>query len=445
MNAFNESKKLPVNPFEVADVSRRRRFRLIIFVFIALLLVTLIAAPFVYRASRLWGIPDVGPPFDVEEFTSYKVPDDENAFYYYEQAAELLTVAQPIKVLNLPIALNVELEEGKPVEEATVPLHKVLEASLTAANKALLLKPEWSKWIDENGEALAVWMKGNACDKSHRLEPSDYHTGVGLETVRKLRQLSWLAIAKAKMLAENGQLDEAWGLYRANFRCSRHLGHRSIWFDRDAGISIHENTSKAVIVDWANQSNITESHLTMAIDDVKKVFELTAPRSDDIKAMYVMRMNHLERGDWKSDMDISLNPPSPWMEWVKNKKEVRRREIQLETLKQFEEERINSYLDYAIRNEMGRQAALITMLATKRYHIKNNRYPSSIEELQAAYPNLTFNDPCEGAAGTLLNYQIDKKKLTVWSVGYDGSNSKGKIENGDRLPFDAGLEFKFAE
>ena len=47
--------------------------------------------PLIFRYSHLARVSDIGDPFDVEAFCSVNVPDDENAFTLYRQAAVALT------------------------------------------------------------------------------------------------------------------------------------------------------------------------------------------------------------------------------------------------------------------------------------------------------------------------------------------------------------------
>jgi len=44
----------------------------------ALVLLMLLSVPIVFRGCRLVGVPTIGEPFDVEDFVSYTVPEDQH-------------------------------------------------------------------------------------------------------------------------------------------------------------------------------------------------------------------------------------------------------------------------------------------------------------------------------------------------------------------------------
>src|SRR6516162_2562215 len=58
-------------------------------------LLVMIAGPPLGWAVQLFGLPDIGEPFDVQAFRSLTIPDDRNAFVPYRQAAALLKPLEP--------------------------------------------------------------------------------------------------------------------------------------------------------------------------------------------------------------------------------------------------------------------------------------------------------------------------------------------------------------
>ena len=64
-----------------------------------LIAVTIIFGPFVFREARLIGVPDIGDPFDVEEFSQVEIPEDENAYTLYYLAFSKI---QPITLNGDP-------------------------------------------------------------------------------------------------------------------------------------------------------------------------------------------------------------------------------------------------------------------------------------------------------------------------------------------------------
>ena len=73
-----------VAPFVWAFRTRRGRWTT------ASVLLAMIATPVLWWSIQLVGLPDIGDPFDVSAFRSFRVPDDRNAYVLYEQAARLL-------------------------------------------------------------------------------------------------------------------------------------------------------------------------------------------------------------------------------------------------------------------------------------------------------------------------------------------------------------------
>ena len=57
---------------------------------LGLALGSLVLAALAWNYSTLWGLPDIGDPFDVAAFTSDRVRDEDNAFVLYRQAVRLL-------------------------------------------------------------------------------------------------------------------------------------------------------------------------------------------------------------------------------------------------------------------------------------------------------------------------------------------------------------------
>ena len=55
----------------------------------------MIAVPLLWWSIQLVGLPDIGEPFDVAAFRSFRIPDDRNAFVLYRQAARWLKPLDP--------------------------------------------------------------------------------------------------------------------------------------------------------------------------------------------------------------------------------------------------------------------------------------------------------------------------------------------------------------
>jgi hypothetical protein len=66
--------RLMAVPFRWIVKSRRRAWCVV------LILLSMMAAPPLWWATELMGLPDIGDPFDVEAFRAKTIPDDRNAF-----------------------------------------------------------------------------------------------------------------------------------------------------------------------------------------------------------------------------------------------------------------------------------------------------------------------------------------------------------------------------
>ena len=120
--------RLIVVPFRWIGRSKRR-------ICIAILTVlATIAAPVLWWWTQLWGLPDIGEPFDVAAFRAFTIPDDRNAFVLYREAADRLKPWDP----HRKVAGNrVDLK--------------------TSWSKAI---PELRKWLEENREAMELYRHG---------------------------------------------------------------------------------------------------------------------------------------------------------------------------------------------------------------------------------------------------------------------------------------------
>ena len=120
------------------------------------LAVVILFGPFVYRQSRLAGLPDIGDPFDIEKFGTVEITDEENAFVEYNRA-------------SLPYAPG--------------GVDEVIEQGWSTATPAI------RKWLDDNRDALELLKTGSKKPKALIGQPKDqsYLTMIG---VRKHRALS---------------------------------------------------------------------------------------------------------------------------------------------------------------------------------------------------------------------------------------------------------------
>lgn len=463
----------PENPYIAIDKKWARRKR----VFKILIVVLIICSPFLYRASRLWKLPDIGEPFDVQKFVSYSPTDEENAFTYYRRAGGEITLAPRIPLSNPTPA-------DKGVTDAVWSTFEEIENS---SEPAVPHQQEWEKWINENKEALLDWQAGTTRIESLHIPPAEMEIGTQLETTHKLHQMRQLVIVKAKLLADAGKLDEAWDWYRALFRCSRHLGHHhSGVVDRIVGSLLYNTACKGVLYHWANNDQVTDKQLSLAISELIEINAMTTPIVEQLKAEYVMCINTLAAGDWAKKLIRpgvgSAGEDNDFFNsiayWLANEPNVSRRLLNIH-ISQFLDGLDQSYnqnsatsyqpdylsvreieplakasilgqefpgmfdnLHRAHTADKAHQAVLIAMLSAYRFKLANGYFPQSIDELKSAYTEISFVDPNGRTENKMLGYRINKKHLLIWSVGPNGTNENGNITRRFNEGADVGFEIE---
>src|SRR5262249_30521839 len=108
-----------------------------------LVVLSMAAAPPLWWAVQLIGLPDIGDPFDVAAFRSTTIPDDRNAFVLYRRAVA------SYKVLKWSDA------------STSIPLD--LDTQWTTA------APEVRRWAELNREALDLFRRG--ADRPDAFDP----------------------------------------------------------------------------------------------------------------------------------------------------------------------------------------------------------------------------------------------------------------------------------
>ncbi len=465
------------NPFAEIDAvtDKRKPFRRRIL--IPLIVALVIGSPFLYRASRLWKLPDIGEPFDVQEFTSYKPADDENAFTYYALVKDRRTPDPKLTTVKT-------LANGYEMTHLSLSFDQVLESNTTD----FPYRKEWESWIAENDDVLQAWKQGSEKTESLHILPAEMHVATLLPVIDEMHSIARLVVVKAKQLADDGKLDEAWELYRALFRCSRHLGQHSFVIDRHVGIAHYHQTCRAVLNHWARQPGITDKQLATAIQQLTDINEMTPPLADGFKTEYLMYMNTLSRSDWTLRISEQIEGGStedifgPLNLWLQNEPEFTRRLLKLyfaeavfsvETSRQQTKgqqpvgpieklglsgkrlERLSkssalgkafprAYTHFYTSDgaDRARQVMLISLLSAYRFKLANGRFPKTIGELQTAYPEISLTDPNGQQKAQPLRYKINGNRLIVWSVGHDGADNGGQIDDGNTHGTDVGYEIK---
>ena len=245
--------RLIVVPFRWIGRSKRR-------ICIAILTVlAMIAAPPLWWWTQLWGLPDIGEPFDVAAFRAFAIPDDRNAFVLYRQAADRLKPWDP----HRKVAGNrVDLK--------------------TCWSKAI---PELRQWLEENREAMEIYRRGT--ERPDALDPDLLEYRRRWQSFQALYSFQILALLEASRREEQGDLAGAWVWYRAMLRAGHHVGmHGSA--DRRLFIQRWQGDISARVMGWAADARTTPAMLRRALDDV------VACESLDRQELYMIKYESLE-------------------------------------------------------------------------------------------------------------------------------------------------------
>ncbi len=266
-----------------------KRLRQLLWVTIALAVCVAIGATGlgIWWLTCLNGLPDIGEPFDVAEFRSFRVADDQNAFAYLRQANAKLT---PIR--------------GEKGDHGTYPGGPKFSWSTAS--------PMWRDWAEANREVYELFRRGaGQADASLRDGDSsrEVDPGNGMN----------LAILEGSRRQESGDTAGAWDCYRSVMQMITHCRRRGSAVQRYTGKRMNRGLLYQ-LTDWAADPKTTIAQLRVALEEVLK----NEPNRDwnivAIKSGYLELMRAIERpmpiparqaleGEWTLRLgDMTLSP-----------------------------------------------------------------------------------------------------------------------------------------
>ena len=227
----------------------------------ATVLAAMIVIPPLWWATQLFGLPDIGDPFDVRAFQSFTIPDERNAFVLYHQAADRL------KPVVIPVTTSKE-------EREKIDLH----ATWSKAD------PIVRRWVDENREVLELYRQGAA--RPDALEPAlAEKPDPPWNMTHVFRTFQQLALLEASRLEEQGDTAAAWVWYRAALRATYHMGLHGTIITRLVGQS-RASRLRQRFSTWAADPRTSAELIRQAIDDVNACGSLVASELYTLKAEY---------------------------------------------------------------------------------------------------------------------------------------------------------------
>ena len=247
----------------------------------------LLAGGWAWWATQLWGLSDIGDPFDVAAFLAVRVPNDRNAFFEYRDAASMISATRRANG-NGPRLRGYSGEWSKSDQP-------------------------WRDFTVKARPALDLWRSGS--------EKPDYFydhpEGLGMKTILPVTQelsfLARLAILEGSRLEESGDMVGAWGWYRAALRASRHTGRHGFQVERLSGVAIHDQASKA-LTRWASNPRADAAMLRRALSEVIAIDAMTVPQSETVKLHYLMVVHSMADPDLIEDV-LVMNMCQDPVDW----------------------------------------------------------------------------------------------------------------------------------
>jgi len=423
----------------------------------------IIAAPFAYRGYRISGLPDIGHPFDIEEFGTVDIPDAENAFVEYR------------------LAVNSFIEISDADSEDWI---DALETETPWAD----VKPNVRKWLEDNRPTLEIWRQGTEKSNAVYHQPKDVNIMILLPVTHEFRNFARISKLEGKRLLAEGDAESAWNVHRAAFRSSRHSGMHGTIIERLVGIAIHGMVTEDIAT-WSSHKKVDSKILELAMKDLKKDYQLTTPTSTMYKTGYFSYLNLQASSDELFEMADIPVPLGELGLFIFNEPEYSNRifrQVFAGWLSQVDKprfERANRYagrpeifdvgpaetgfpgqlppeeldvffersliakfmlaavlqVETAVAREQVKQACLMTLLASQWYKRDHGTFPEKLSDLVPKYLPEQRQDPY-GKKGETIRYSIDDEKAVFWSVGKNETDDGGNIASPDLL--DYGLEVK---
>jgi hypothetical protein len=242
-------------------------------------------------ALQLWGLPDIGDPFDVAAFEAVHVPESRNAFVEYYEASSMFS--------------GVNRKVGKYEQRQPYP------SDWSSANSV------WRDLVTQGQEALSIWREGTEKPDALYEHGSPLSMRTLLPVTDALRTLGRLAVLEGSRLETEGNMAGAWGWYRAALRSSRHSGRHGFQIERLVGAAIHNDVSQA-LTRWASNPKVDAPLLRQALDDVIAIDAMTIPRSESIKIEYDLFIHALDDPNLIEDVLVSKMYPDDPADWCQD-------------------------------------------------------------------------------------------------------------------------------
>ena len=140
-----------------------------------------VAGLWAWWATQLWGLPDVGDPFDVAAFEAVSVPGERNAFVDYREAA----------------SMSSRTWRKFQASQTAKDLHTTPEGWAQA-------NPTWRDFLAQSGETLATWRAGSEKPPMMRPPSTTRAWPVMNEESSDARKSAAVAISSGRPIRDRG-------------------------------------------------------------------------------------------------------------------------------------------------------------------------------------------------------------------------------------------------
>lgn len=435
----------------------RKRFNVVLFV------VTLLT-PWLVRSWNLSQIPNIGTPFNVEEFLRLDTVSGDNAFDHYRRAYASLE----------------QLSATERVRPKEQDFEAVYRQGWSAASDVL------KTWFEDRRTSLAEWKRGTECTETlyHPLETSDVNTT--LPVVESLMDFAHLAIFESSRLEAKGDLEMAEDWFLAILRCSNHVSRRGGIKQCQVGIALYSRFFDGTLR-WAEKSQVTSDQLRRVLKEHQEYLKTIEPMSTVIKSEYIYIRNTLNRQDWvkNSGLGWGVQPSTAadWgmkgYYWTSGEPAIAQRILDQVLANQLEEidktlpsqrphftsintllfspdptrvtkpnqvspvaidnivkssavarhfltPRLN-YLETSFRSSRVKHAIINAILAVQIYAREQGEFPDELALLGPKDLGCGMTDPMDKTSRHLRYRRSSNKKGIIYSVGYNGTDEGGHI------------------
>ncbi len=240
----------------------RKRLRQLLRVMLVLTICLAVAATAlaIWWLTSLNGLPDIGDPFDVAAFRSFRLPDDQNAFAFFRRARK---AAEPIYY-----------------------------GGWSETN------PEFRAFVEANRPAVDLFIKGAEQVDGISGPVGEPLPGENNVDGPPLQASSWgligMTLMEGRLREEAGDMAGAWDCYRAVLRTVVHVRRRERLADR-ARVTLWLPVLHKHLATWAADPRTTIPQIRRALEEVVECCPKPGWDAFTLKIEYLDLMRFLDR------------------------------------------------------------------------------------------------------------------------------------------------------